>query len=221
MLMYWKINFGVSVFKADKQLMLYFSSYSHLIPLATQAEGINPENTWAGNDFRLVAGGCSRTHFHPRNNNVGQRWKTQSLPKHRKLLPHTPNTAQTTPPPRRRENYTRNGDCAARAIICLHAGNCIIVCGRHDRRDVCSLDSCLGKKQTDLEQTQFPPSSPDAPHPPPLLVSALLGSPMTAEWSPHYWEELACNFTTHFLSMPLNNKCRASLCGQLSAAALV
>lgn len=38
---------------------------------------------------------------------------------------------------------------------------------------------------------------------------------MTAEWSPHYWEELACNFTTHFLSMPLNNKCRASLCGQL------
>ena len=62
-------------------------------------------------------------------------------------------------------------------------------------RDLClyGLDLFLGKKQTDLEQTQFPP---------PPLVSALLGSLMTAEWSPHYWEELAGNF----LSMLLNNK---------------
>lgn len=41
-------------------------------------------------------------------------------------------------------------------------------------RDLClyGLDLFLGKKQTDLEQTQFPP---------PPLVSALLGSLMTAE----------------------------------------
>ncbi len=47
------------------------------------------------------------------------------------------------------------------------------------------------------------------------LVSALLGSLMTAEWSPHYWEELACNFTTHFLSMLSNNKWQLSLCTKL------
>lgn len=52
-----------------------------------------------GNDFRLDAGGSSRSHFHPKNNNVGQGWKTQSLPKHRRPLPHTTNTAQTTSPP--------------------------------------------------------------------------------------------------------------------------
>lgn len=46
-------------------------------------------------------------------------------------------------------------------------------------------------------------------NPPPL---ALLRSLMTAEWGPHYWEELACNFTTHFLSMLLNNKWQPSLC---------
>lgn len=50
-----------------------------------------------------------------------------------------------------------------------------------------------------------------SPSPTPF-VSALLGSLVTAEWSPHYWEELACNFTTHFLSMLSNNKWRPSLC---------
>ncbi len=59
----------------------------------------------------------------------------------------------------------------------------------------------LRKKQTDLSDSK-------QPHPP---VSALLRSLMTAEWGPHYWEELACDFTTHFLSVLSNNKCQPPL----------
>lgn len=61
-----------------------------------------------------------------------------------------------------------------------------------------------GRKRPDLwasERDRVPPP----PHPPTPFVSALLGSLVTAEWSPHYCEELACNFH-HSISF----QCRAN-----------
>jgi len=93
-------------------------------------------------------------------------------------------------------------------IICLQAGgSCISVFVAKPRAPSSLFTrsvSLLGKKTTrfvsERARSGFPP-----PHPPTPFVSALLGSLVTAEWSPHYCEELACNFH-HSISF----QCRAN-----------
>lgn len=146
-------------------------------------------------------------HFHPRNN-VGQRWKTPSLPKHRK--PPWRKQAKQLSPRAKSELHQKLRWLSMHDHLFtrweLHH------CLWGDMIAVCLLTRFVSGEETDRFGANPVPTPLD---PYPLLVLALLGSLMTAEWSPHHWEELACNFTTHFLSMPLNNKCQPSLCSKL------
>lgn len=132
-------------------------------------------------------------HFHPRNN-VGQRWKTPSLHKHRKP-PWRKQPKQLSP---RAESELHQKLQWLSMHDHLFTRWELHHCLWGDMIAVCLLTRFASGEETDRFGTNSVPT-PHIPHP--LIVSALLGSLMTAERSPHYWEELACSFTTH---LPLN-----------------
>lgn len=102
-------------------------------------------------------------------------------------------------------NYTRNWEDFACMIICLHTQGSYISVFVWATISLFTHYICFWGRNGRIW------SNPSSPSTTPF-VSALLGSLMTAEWSPHYWEELACNFTSHFLSMLSNNKWQPALC---------